>query len=286
MYENTGNERQPIANAPGVLLAVALVMFFPGTAFGACKEKLASVDTQLASTEFDAPVKNAVQQFRDQAAALCDQGHEATAMQTLQIVDMMLTQVAAEQATQERRAAPATPPPSASIEEQLSAGRADFPNRWDKLSQLNFCQWLTTEELERELSFHAPLSCRSTRKGFKIETSVEGDSWPEVIYMLIVEVHPGQETVRRAEVNTSEGFSKKLFTPFDAGTPELHVYLANKGHYLYAFPAGGLTLWRLEYLRPGPKRDRYYSPSPGRSGNADLGPRFLEMLVDKYKNKL
>jgi hypothetical protein len=195
--KSTGNEHQSIASAPGALLAVALVLIFPGNAFAACKEKLASVDTQLASTEFDATVRDAVQQFRDQAAALCDQGHEATAMQTLQIVDMMLMQVATEQATQERRAAPAASPPSPSIEEQLAAGRADFPNRWDRLSQMNFCQWLTTEELER-----------------------------------------------------------------------------------------GLTLWHLEYLRPDPKRDRYYSPSPGRSGNADLGPRFLEMLVDKYKNKL
>jgi hypothetical protein len=268
-------------------IACLVPILFPLAADAACQETLAEVDRKLASAEIDAGLRPAIQQFRDQGAEACAQGHEPTAMQTLQIVSMMLDRVAAEQEEAARRAAPPPPPPPPPpIEEQLASGRAEFPNRWDKLSQLGFCQWLTTDELERELDFHAPLSCRDTGKGFVIESAVDGDSWPEQVFMLIVEVHPTQETVRRAETNTSEGFSTKLFTPFDAGTPELHVYLANRGHYLYAFPAGGLTLWRLEYLRPGPKRDRYYLASPGRSGSADLGPRFMEMLVDKYADRL
>lgn len=275
--------------ARGLTLAAACLaaVVLPGHAFAACADKLADVDRKLASTEIDANIRNAVVQFRDQGAAACEQGHEPTAMQTLGIVEMMLDRLVAEQAEQARRAAPPPPPPPApSIDDQLAAARKDFPSRWDKLSDVSFCQWLTTDELERELSFKAPLSCRETRQGFSIEASLPGDSWPEQIFMLIVEVHPGQETVREAEANTSEGFSTRLFTPFDAGTPEVHVYLANKGHYLYAFPAGGLTLWRLEYLPPGEKRDRYYSPSPGRSGSGDLGARFMEMLVEKYRGRL
>jgi len=263
------------------------LLLLPLETHAACSEKLAEIDRKLAATEIDAVLAPAIEQFRDRGAEACAQGHEPTAMQTLGIVDLMLTRITAERAETERRAAPPPPPPPGpSIEAQLAAGRSDFPNRWDRLSQVGFCQWLTTKELERELTFRAPLSCRDTGKGFRIEASVEGDDWPEQVFMLIVEVHPTQETVRRAEINTSQGFSTRLFTPFDVGTPELNVYLANRGHYLYAFPAGGLTLWRLEYLRPGPKRDRYYAPSPGRSGNADLGPRFMEMLVDKFSEWL
>jgi hypothetical protein len=88
------------------------------------------------------------------------------------------------------------------------------------------------------------------------------------------------------QVCSYEGFAKRLFTPFDAGTSELNVCVANKGHYLYAFPAGGLTLWRLEYIKDSPERDKYFSPSLGRSGSADLGPRFIEILVDKYDDRL
>jgi hypothetical protein len=257
-------------------------------AHAACEETLTNVDRQLASIDLDANIMIAVKQFRDHGAALCEQGHDPAAMQTLKIVEMMLTQAAAEQSGKDNRAAAPRPEPGPGPRPDDGGvnTRSDFPNRWDKLSQVDFCEWLTTGELERELVFHSPLACRATRSGFVIETSVEGGSWPEQLFMLIVEVHPTEESVRIAETNTSKGFATKLFTPFDAGTPELHVYLANRGHYLYAFPAGGLTLWRLEYLPPGPKRDRYYVPSPGRSGNADLGPRFMEMLVDKYNDVL
>ena len=272
---------------PGLLtntVVLALVMALPMQVRAACQETLAEVDGQLAATELDANIEAAIKQFRDQGAALCEQGQDPTATQTLQMVSIMLNQAAAEQS---RRQA-ATPPPAPAprpIEDQLATA-GDFPNRWDKLSQVGFCQWLTIEELERELDFRVPLSCRDTGKGFQIEATAAGDSWPQQVLMLIVEVHPGQETVREAETNTAEGFATKLFTPFDAGTPELHVYLANRGHYLYAFPADGLTIWRLEYLQPGEKRDIYYAPSPGRSGNADIGPRFMEMLVDKYESRL
>lgn len=269
---------------PGLLtytVVLALVMALPMHASAACQETLAEVDRQLAATELDANIEAAVKQFRDQGAALCEQGHDPTATQTLQMVSMMLSQVAAEKTRRQPTAPPPAPAPRP-IEDQLATA-GDFPNRWDKLSQVDFCQWLTTEELERELDFRVSLSCRDTGKGFLIEATAPGDGWPQQVLMLIVEVHPGQETVRQAEANTADGMSTRFFTPFDAGTSELHVYLANRGHYLYAFPAGGLTLWRLEYLRPGENRDRYYSPSPGRSGNADLGPRFMEMLVDKYR---
>ncbi len=268
------------------LVAVGmLAMLLPLQAHAACKEKLAQVDEQLATTELDASIKTAVQQFRDQAASMCDQGHEPTANQVLQMVDMMLAQASAEQSAEVKKAAPPPAPVPVPVEKQLAAS-VDFPNRWDKLSKVDACQWLTIDELEKALTFHSPLACRKTRKGFIIETSIEGDDYPAVPFMLIIEVHPGQKTVRKAEADVSEGFATKLFTPFDAGTSEVNVYLSNKGHYLYAFPVGGLSLWRLQYLKPSAERDKYYSPSPGRSGNPDLGPRFMEMLVDKFADRL
>ena len=274
---------------PGIklLFVAALACGLPMLAQADCRETLAEVDARLAATEVDASIRGAVQQFRDQGADACAKGSEPTAMQVLGLVSMMLDQVEAEQAEAARRAAPPPPPPPPTpVAEQLASARADFPNRWDKLTDVDFCQWLTTDELAKELEFRAPLSCRKTKHGFVMTASVEGDSWPEQVFMLITEVHPTQETVREAEANTTDDFSQKLFTPFNAGASDLHVYLANRGHYLYAFPSGGLTLWRLEYLRPGEKRDRYYVPSPGRSGNPDLGPRFMELLVAKYGSKL
>lgn len=269
--------------ALAVPAAIAMALLSSVSASAACKDELAKVDAELQSINADPGAIELLAQFRDQAATLCADGRDQDALQMLSIVSMGLAQVEGDARVAAEQAEPAAPP-----ERPVPAAPAaapDFPNRWDKLSQVDFCAWLTAEELGQAMTWHAPLTCRRTDHGFRYELPHEGDDWP-VAFMLIVEVHPSQDTVRRAEINTSEGFSKRLFTPFDPGTPELHVYVSNKGHYLYAFPAGGLTLWRLEYLPASPRRDRYYSPSPGRSGNADLGPRFLELLVDKYRDRL
>lgn len=269
-----------IHSLPAMLVVAAFVILLPRFVQAECMQQLATVDEQLASTSLDANLRNAVQQFRDHAASLCAEGHEASATQTLGMVGMMLTQ--AQSATAEPVAESLVRKEPKSAE---SPARADFPNRWDKLSQVDYCDWLTPDELARQLTLHAPLECRRTDNGFRYELPRDGDDWP-VAFFLLIEVHPGQESVRKAEAGVSEGFAKRLFTPFDPGTAELNVYVSNKGHYLYAFPAGGLTLWRLEYIKASPERDKYYSPSPGRSGNADLGPRFIEILVDKYRDKL
>ena len=74
-----------------VLTAVALMITSLSLQARAdCKEKLAELDQRMASPQVDSNQRNAMQMFRDQAAAMCDQGNDATAMQTLGILEMML----------------------------------------------------------------------------------------------------------------------------------------------------------------------------------------------------
>lgn len=81
-----------------VMAIVMIAVLLPLHATAACKEKLAEVDQRMASPQMDANQRNAVQMFRDQAAEMCTQGHEATAMQTLGLIEMMLPPSQAQQA--------------------------------------------------------------------------------------------------------------------------------------------------------------------------------------------
>jgi hypothetical protein len=74
-----------------VLTAATLMIMLLSLQAGAdCKEKLAELDLRMASPQIDSNQRNAMQMFRDQAARMCDQGNDATAMQTLGILEMML----------------------------------------------------------------------------------------------------------------------------------------------------------------------------------------------------
>jgi hypothetical protein len=82
-----------------ILAAIILMTALPPLQVtAACKEKLAEVDQRMASPQMDVNQRNAVQMFRDQAAGMCDQGHDASAMQTLGIIEMMLPPSQAQQA--------------------------------------------------------------------------------------------------------------------------------------------------------------------------------------------
>jgi len=74
--------------------AVVCILLFTGLlplqAQAACKEKIAELDQRLASPELDPNMRNSVKMFRDQAASACEQGHEASAMQQLSFMEMML----------------------------------------------------------------------------------------------------------------------------------------------------------------------------------------------------
>ena len=83
---------------PTLTTIVLMAVLLPLQVTAACKEKLAEVDQRMASPQMDANQRNAVQMFRDQAAGMCAQGHEATAMQTLGLIQMMLPPSQAQQA--------------------------------------------------------------------------------------------------------------------------------------------------------------------------------------------
>lgn len=76
------------------MLLLAAVL--PLQAQAACKEKIAELDLRIAGPEVDANTRNALKMFRDGAADMCDQGNEATAMQQLGIMEMMLPPLQAE----------------------------------------------------------------------------------------------------------------------------------------------------------------------------------------------
>lgn len=74
-----------------LIIVILLFALLPLQAKVGCKEKLSEVDQRLAKPQMYANQRNAVKMFRDQAAEMCAQGNEATAMQTLSMVEMMLS---------------------------------------------------------------------------------------------------------------------------------------------------------------------------------------------------
>lgn len=74
-----------------LIIVILLFALLPLQAKVGCKEKLAEVDQRLASPQVYANQSNAVKLFRDQAAEMCTKGNEATAMQTLSMVEVMLS---------------------------------------------------------------------------------------------------------------------------------------------------------------------------------------------------
>jgi hypothetical protein len=78
-------------------IVILMIALLPLQAKVGCKEKLAEVDQRIASPQMYANQRNAVQMFRDEAAEMCAQGNEATAMQTLSMIEMMLPPSQAQQ---------------------------------------------------------------------------------------------------------------------------------------------------------------------------------------------
>ena len=99
-----------ILNSLSVIPTLLLVALLPLQAQAGCKEKIAELDQRIAGPEVDANMQNTLKMFRDGAAEMCDQGHEATAMQQLSLVEMML------------------PVPQAEVQAQQQAD-ADRPSR-------------------------------------------------------------------------------------------------------------------------------------------------------------
>lgn len=164
----------------------------------------------------------------------------------------------------------------------MAAHAQDIPNRWDGMAQKDICNWLPAAVLERELGLEATLT--QTKQPARCDYRFKpADGYSERAFSLYVEVHDDLAYLRKSESSMSEGFTGSLFTPFDSGTTELNVYVSNKDTYLYVYPDGGTTLWRLEYLAdPAKKKALFGSATPPES----LGREFVRILVQFNKDQV
>ena len=158
-----------------------------------------------------------------------------------------------------------------------------YPSRWDDLTLVDSCLWITPEELQKHLGLEYEVTAK--RSDFQCKYRVHfPDGQTDVLLSVYVERYASAEKMRENEYEFSEGFPRLQFTPFDPGTPDLHVYLQNKSRYLYAFPADGVTMWRLGYKGSPLYTDWLSQPEGG--VEKDIGAQYLQLLVVKYNGRL
>lgn len=123
-----------ILNSHSVIPTLLLVALLPLQAQAGCKEKIAELDQRIAGPEVDANMQNTLKMFRDGAAEMCDQGHEATAMQQLSLVEMML------------------PTPQAEVQAQQQADADTLKPLTDEFMVGRWCSMTGEERAELEFS--------------------------------------------------------------------------------------------------------------------------------------
>jgi hypothetical protein len=89
-------EESPMQIKATMTTVVGLIALLSFQLQADCNDELTNLDQRIADTELDVNLRNAVLQFRNQAAAMCDQGNDAAATQMLGIVTMMLPPAQAE----------------------------------------------------------------------------------------------------------------------------------------------------------------------------------------------
>jgi hypothetical protein len=293
-----------------ILVAVATAV---SPAVAGCEADLAEIDRQLAAaTSVEEHVLQVLKQFRHQGAVLCAEGNEAGASATLESLSMLLsaqTQIPelpadleVGQAEEQESAGAAGVQPVAqdnrggllphvlvkdphAVESldwsalRKKAGTA-YPSRWDDLSLVKSCLWITPEELAEDLGLVHRVTARETDFQCKYRVHLpDGNSG--ILLSVYVELHESSAVPRAAELNFSSGVGGMQFTPLDVGAPDLHVYVHKRSQYLYAFPEGGQTYWRLGF-RPTYGMEDVYQPAAGADIEQEIGVRFMKLLVKKY----
>jgi tetratricopeptide (TPR) repeat protein len=156
-----------------------------------------------------------------------------------------------------------------------------YPSRWDDLTLVDSCLWISPEELQERLGLTARLDAKKIDFQCKYRVHLSnGDS--TVVLSVYAELHSAEQA-RKNELSFSEGISGSQFTPFYPGASDLKVYVNEKSKYLYVFPSGGRTMWRLGYRGDSVDPERFRRES---GLDPDLGPRFLRLLVEKYGGRL
>jgi hypothetical protein len=186
--------------------------------------------------------------------------------------------------------APSATPPSLNWAAIRPESGKRHASRWDNLTLLDHCYWLTANAVETGLGLLHPIEFRrvETRCQYRFRSPQGPKGWTSRILSLYVEVHADPANVREAEARLSQGLTGGGFQLFETGAPDLHVYVSRTGDYLYVFPENGITLWRLGYLEDSPENRTLYTTMPSRPGapTRDLGRRFMQLLVDTYKDRL
>lgn len=90
-----------VAILAGATVAATLVT---SPVYADCKEKVAEIDAWLAETDVDPNTLGGVKMMRDQGAAMCAQGNEATAMQLLSMVTVALPQTKSQAVAEQQSA--------------------------------------------------------------------------------------------------------------------------------------------------------------------------------------
>ena len=293
----------------------AAIALASSTAYADCTDELATIDRQLAEAALDQPqLTQVLQQIRNQGAAACEAGNESSAGANFTSISMMLElqaqqgiRVSAEPVSETQapaKAAPAAKPtpkggsgllPYVVVHDPEGIATLDwpdlrksaatnYPSRWDDLTLVDSCLWISPDELADYLGLTARLSASSADFQCKYRVHLpNGNSG--VFLSVYVELHPDTKYPREAEAGFASGPASMQFTPFDPGTADLKVYLHKKSRYLYAFPANGRSYWRLGY-KPSYGLDGVYTPPAGSGIEQDVGPRFLKLLVEKYGGQL
>lgn len=267
----------------GRALSMAAVLLLATTAVRAdCRTELDKFHQRIAAEPPDERLQPLIDSVYARTDALCQQGQEETALQTLAMMQMMLE---TEQSQATSAALPPAGPTPRPDEPEYNrppdpAPKTDFVNRWDRLSQKEVCAWLSADEVEKKLGLTVALQQRQqpSRCDFVFK---QANGRSERMFSLYVELHDSKSSVREAERGVSEGFTGSLFEPYDPGAADLHVYVSKKSNYLYAFPQDGMTLWRLEF-NSDPSED----VDADQSADKHPGKRFVRLLVQTHAETL
>jgi len=162
---------------------------------------------------------------------------------------------------------------------------SDYPSRWDDLTLLDTCLWLSAAEVKEHLGLSVRVTSRTEDYQCKYRVHLADGDAP-LILSLHVELHNDADYPRESKTTLSTGIGAMQYKAFDVDADDLTVLVHHKGKSLYVFPRDGRSYWRLGYMGQTPQRDTFYSP-PAVSGVArDIGPRFMQLLVAKFTGQL
>ncbi|WP_299082312.1 hypothetical protein [uncultured Paraglaciecola sp.] len=304
----------------GQLFAVCLLICST-TLLADCQTQLAEIDKRLAkNSNAQSAMLQGLRLMRDQGAEFCRSGDEISAKDTFNSITAMFTlfesKVVAKQASKPASQHLETPLPKVtpSLEEMVrvakpqsgltpyvvvtSAHVADrlnwnglrrltatnYSNRWDDLSMVDSCLWISADELAKRLGLSVQLT--ATNSDFQCKYRVKlPNGKGGVLLSLYVEFHQQSQNTRNAESRLSEGPASRQFSPFNLSVDDLNVYVNKRSRYLYVFPKNGQTLWRIGYKAPYGLKD-IYQPSSNAGIDQHIGSVFVRMIVEKFASRL